>query len=152
MGINTLYLLMTIFYSLSQGEKKYTKAGQKASRRNLKRFYKVDIQRSTYYYHRAQLASGGWIKTRARYKNKSDGTIQRFSDMITIKLKSAIRLATMRIPGAKELRDKYLNPKQPEDKRFPNRKDIDDGSWTPEKQAKQEKVDNLLASVTKELN
>lgn len=97
------------------------------------------------------LTDAGFISRNTRYKNNFNGEIRQIPSMISFKLKGIVWLVKMGVKGAKEIYKSMVAYLQKKDKRYPNQKDFDDGSWKPADPEERRNLDGLLGIVTKKI-
>jgi len=145
-------LMITIFFSMSQGKNHYTVSSVATFLFNLKKHHKIGIKRRWIFYCFAWLLDEKYIKRKSRYVQDGNGNITQIPSMITFTLKGAVFLVKRGVSGAKNIVKsmvKYFNLK---DKRFPKPKDFDDGSWWPKETDQREALEGLLEISTKDIN
>jgi len=151
MNASKACIMITIFFSMGQGKNHYTVSSISAIQKNLSKFHKINIQRRWIFYCFRYLLDEGYIKRKARYVKDFDELITQIPSMITFKLKGVAWLASKRIEGAKKLYKSMMKFLKKPDKRFPSRKDFDDGSWWPADPEFRKWLENKCEIVTKEI-
>jgi len=145
-------LMITTFFSLSQGKNHYTVSSPNTYRKNLDKFHHVKIKRRCYFYHMRALEDQGYIRREQRYNNDDAGLIRQIPSMTTFCLKGIAWMVRMGVVGAKAIYKKMVTHLNKGDKRFPRKKDFDDGSWKPADPEYRKWLENKLAIVTKDIN
>lgn len=140
-------LISTLFFCMSQGKNHYSTAAIKTILKLLKKFHKIEIKRRWLFQCLKDLTDAGLIKRNTRFEKGHNGLILQIPSIITFKLKGVVWLVKMGIKGAKEVYKSMTTYLQKEDKRFPKRKDFDDGSWGPADPEEKARLDGLLGIV-----
>ena len=144
-------IMITLFFSMSQGKNHYTVSSIDKLRENLDKYHKVDIKRRWTFQCLRDLLDAGYIKRKQRYVHDFDGLITQIPSMITFTLKGAIFMVRRGVSGAKKIVKSMVKYLQKKDKRFPLQKDFDDGSYKIVDQEDKKRLNNLLESVTKQI-
>jgi len=145
-------IMITIFFSTGQGKKHYTVSAIDTFLLNLEKFHKISIKRRWIFYCFAWLLQEGYIRRKARYVKDSAGLITQIPSMITFTLKGISWLVRMGVKGAKNIYKAMVSHLDKSDKRFPSRKDFDDGSWKPADPEFRRWLENKCEIVTKEIS
>jgi len=129
---NTKHAVMiTLFASMQNGAKHYTKASAHRIRELLAEYHEIHIQRRWLFYCLADAEGAGLIRRKVRYHRHADGTFVQISSMITFTLPGIKYLVQKRVAGALQLLKRMLAFLAGKDKRWPNTPD-DKPKWTPE--------------------
>lgn len=144
-------IMITIFFSSGQGENHYTVSAIDTFIKNLDRFHKITIKRRWTFYCFQYLIENGYIRRKSRYVHDDTGMITQIPSMITFTLKGIVWLISKGVSGAKKIYKSMVKYLKSKDKRFPARKDFDDGSWWPEQSDQREALKGLLGIATKEI-
>lgn len=145
-------LIVTTYFSTSQGKNHYTVSSPDAYRENLKKFHEVDIKRRCYFQHMRDLEDDGYIRRRQRYKNDGNGLIRQIPSMTTLLLKGVVLLVRMGTVGAKKLYKSMVKFGQKQDKRWPSEEYKKDTSYRPADPEERKWLNDLLAGVTKSIS
>lgn len=144
-------LLITIFYCMSQGKNHYSVAAVNTLLSLLAKFHKITIKRRWLFQCLKDLTDAGYIKRDKRYKNENNGIIMQIPSVIIFKLRGVAWLSRKGVKGAKELYKSMVKFIQGPDKRFPARRDFDDGSWKPDDPEFAAFLEGKFGIVTKEI-
>lgn len=144
-------IMITIFFSCSQGQNHYTVSAIDTFLLNLEKHHKIKIKRRWIFYCFRWLLDHKYIKRRSRYVHDDNGAITQIPSMVTFTLKGAVFLVKRGVSGAKKIvksMTKHFNKK---DKRFPSRKEYNDGSWWPKEADQRAALEGLLGISTKNM-
>ena len=144
-------IMTTIFASTSQGKNHYTVTSVDAILENLKKYHGIVIKRRDLFYHLERLESEKYIHREQRYRNDEAGLITQIPSMITFPLKGIVYFTKNCVKGAKEIYKSMVKWLNKEDKRYPEQKDFDDGSYKPGTPEERERLKGLLGIVGKEI-
>lgn len=144
-------LMITTFFSMSQGLNHYTLSSTKTYLKNLSKFHEIEIQRSWFYESFRWLDDNGYVNRQKRYQQKDNGLISQIPSMITFTLKGVAWLVSMGVGGARKIYNSMMKYLKKQDNRWPSRSQFDDGSYKPEDPGERERLNALLGNVTKEL-
>lgn len=145
-------LMITLFFCMGQGKKHYSTAAINTILELLSKFHKIEIKRRWLFQCMKDLTDAGLMKRNTRYVHNENGLIAQIPSMIIFKLKGIVWLAKMGVKGAKAQYKAMVKFVQKEDKRFPTKKDFDDGSWWPEAADQRAALENLLGIVPKDIS
>lgn len=145
-------LMITVFFSTSQGKKHYTVSSVSAIQENLSKFHKINIQRRWIFYCLAWLIEGGYIRRKARYRQEYNGLISQIPSMITFTLRGVVWLVSKGVSGAKKVYKSMQKFLKKNERRFPARTDFDDGSYWPADPDQRSALEGLLGIATKDIN
>ena len=140
-------IIVTLFFCMGQGNSHYSVAAVNTILELLSKFHKIKIERRWLFQCMKDLIDAGFIKRDPRYVNDDNGLITQIPSMVFFKLKGIVWLVNMGVKGAKDIYKRMVAHINGPDKRAPKQKDLDDGSWRPEKQADRERFDGLLGIV-----
>jgi len=152
MNASKASIMITIFFSTGQGKNHYTVSSVSAIQENLSKFHKINIQRRWIFYCLRYLLDEGFIRRKERYRKDGNGLITQIPSMITMTLKGVAWLVSRGISGAKKIYQSMMQYLKKQDKRFPGRKDFDDGSWKPADPEFRKWLENKCEIVTKKIN
>jgi len=144
-------ILTTLFFCMGQGKNHYTVAAINTILKLLKKFHKIEIGRRWLFQSLKDLTDDGYIKRDTRYVHDNNGLILQIPSMIIFKLKGVAWLSKMDIRGAKELYKAMVTHLNKGDKRFPSRKEFDDGSWWPADPEFRKWLENKCGIVAKDV-
>ena len=144
-------IMVTLFFSMSQGQNHYTVSSIDKLRENLDKYHKVDIKRRWTFQCLRDLLDAGYLKRKQRFVNDENGLVSQIPSMVTFTLKGAIFMVRRGVSGAKRIVKSMVKYLQKKDKRFPLQKDFDDGSYKPADPEEQKRLDGLLEIVTKKI-
>jgi len=145
-------LIVTTYFSMSQGKNHYTVSSPNTYRKNLKNFHDVDIKRRCYFQHMRDLEDGKYIKRRQRYKHDESCLIRQLPSMTTLLLKGVVLLVRMGTVGAKKVYDSMVKFRQGRDKRWPSEEFKKDTSYRPATKEERKRLNDLLVGSTKDMN
>ena len=145
-------IMITIFFSMGQGKNHYTVSAINTFLLNLKKHHKIDIKRRWVFYCFAWLLDNKYIKRKQRYVHDHNGLVTQIPSMVTFSLKGVVWLVKMGVKGAKEVYKSMQQFLKKGDKRFPGKKDFDDGSWWPEDADQRASLEGLLGIATKKIS
>ena len=145
-------LIVTTYFSMSQGKNHYTVSSPNTYRKNLKKFHDKDIKRRCYFQHMRDLEDNRYIRRRQRYKNDDDGLIRQIPSMTTLLLKGVVLLVRMGTACAKKLYKSMVTFSQKEDKRWPSEEFKKDTSYRPADPEERKMLDDLCRIATKTLS
>lgn len=143
--------MITIFSCMGQGEKHYTSISIDNIIKLLERFHGIQVKRRWIFYCIKELLDLGLLTRKARHVQDYNGIISQLSSLISVTLKGAKYLVSKRVSGAFRLWKKILSFIRSKDKRWPEKKDVSDGSFWPEAVDEKERLKGLLENVTKEV-
>ena len=144
-------LIVTTYFSMSQGKNHYTVSSPDAYRENLKKFHEVDIKRRCYFQHTRDLEDAKYLRRRQRYKHDDNGLIRQISSMTTLLLKGVVLLVRLGTVGAKKLYKSIVKFAQRQDKRWPSEEYKKDTSYRPADPEERKKLNDLLGIVGKKI-
>ena len=144
-------IMITIFFSSGQGKKHYTVSAIDTFLSNLDKFHKIKIKRRWIFYCFRWLLDEKYIKRKSRYVKDFDGLITQIPSMITFTLKGVAWLVRMGVKGTRKIYKAMVTYLNKGDKRFPSRKDFDDGSWKPADPEFRKWLENKCGIVTKKI-
>lgn len=144
-------IMITLFFSMSQGQNHYTVSSIDKLRENLNKYHKVDIQRRWTFQCLRDLLDAGYLKRKQRFVNDENGLVSQIPSMVTFTLKGAIFMVRRGVSGAKRIVKSMVKYLQKKDKRFPLQKDFDDGSYKPADLEDKKRLDNLLGGIGKKI-
>jgi len=145
-------VMITLFFSTGQGENHYTVSSVNTLRKNLDKFHDINIKRRWTFQCLADLLAAGYIRREARYVNDHNGLINQIPSMVTFRLKGIIWLVKMGVKGARKIYKAMVAHLHSGDKRFPSRKDFDDGSYWPKDPDQRAALEGLLGIATKKIS
>lgn len=151
MNASKACIMITLFFSMSQGKNHYTVSSINTLRKNLKTHHKIDIKRRWTFQCLADLLTGGYIRRKARYKNDHNGEINQIPSMISFTLSGIAWFVKKGVKGAKEIHKSMVSYLKKGDKRFPSRTDFDEKSFVPADPDERKKIEGLLGIVTKNI-
>jgi len=128
---NTKHAVMiSLFASMQNGAKHYTKASAHRIRELLAEYHGIQIQRRWLFYCLADAEGAGLIRRKTRYRRQPDGTFVQLSSMVSFTLAGVKYLVQKKVAGALELLKRMLAFLSGKDKRWPNTPDVAP-KWTP---------------------
>jgi len=136
---------------MSQGKNHYTKSSIAKIGKNLEKYHKIHVKRRWIFYCLAYLLSAGYITRKKRYRNNETGLIAQIPSLLAVTVKGAKYLVSKRVTGAINLLKNIIAWLKKGDKRWPEKKDIQDGSYWPEGADERKRLNDLLASVVKKI-
>ena len=144
--------MITLFFSMSQGENHYTISSIDTLRKNLDKFHDITIKRRWTFQCLADLIAAGYIRRKARYFNYDKGLIRQKSSIITFTLRGIVWLVKMGVSGARKVYKSMMKYLGKRDGRSPTKKEFDDGSYWPEDPDQRAALENLLGIATKKIS
>ena len=144
-------LIVTTYFSTSQGKNHYTVSSPDAYRENLNKFHNKDIKRRCYFQHMKDLEDDKYLRRRQRYKNDDNGLIRQIPSMTTLLLKGIVLLVQMGTVGAKKLYKSMVKFSQKQDKRWPSEEYKKDTSYQPATPEERKRLNDLLGIVVKKI-
>jgi len=144
--------MITLFFSTGQGENHYTVTSINVLRSNLKKFHKKDIKRRWSFQCLRYLIDEGYIRRKKRYVYDHNRLITQIPSMLWFTLKGVVWLVRNGVSGAKKVYKSMVKHIQSGDKRYPQPKEFDDGSYKPADPGEQKRLDGLLGIVTKKIS
>lgn len=145
-------IMITIFFSCSQGQNHYTVSAIDTFLKNLDKHHKINIKRRWIFYCFRWLLDHKYITRTERYVHDNSGLITQIPSMISFTLKGAVFLLKRGVSGAKKIVKSMTKHFNKQDKRFPKKKDFDDGSWWPAAKDQRDALKGLLGIATKNIN
>lgn len=147
--MNTLQyaLMITIFFSMSQGKSHYTQTSIDALLKNIFKYHNIKIKRRWLFHCLRSLLDRGYLRRKSRYRHDTAGLISQIPSLLTFSLKGMAWLATMGIAGARKLYKNMIEYLNKGDKRWPSKDDFDDGTYLPEDPQARERLKSLLGIV-----
>jgi len=144
--------MITVFFSSSQGKNHYTTTSINTLIINLAKFHKIKIKRRWCFTCLRWLIDNGYIRRKQRYVQDHNGIIRQIPSMISFTLKGIAWLCRKGVVGAKKVYKSMVKWLNKDDKRFPRRKDFDDGSYKPGTPEEQKRLNDLLESVVTDIS
>ncbi len=151
MNASKASIMITIFFSSGQGKKHYTKTSIKALRKNLKNFHGIKIKVRWTFQCLRDLLDAGYIKRASRHRHDHNGQITQIPSMISFTVKGMAWLVKMGVRKTRKIYKAMIDHLEGKDRRFPTKKDFDDGSWKPKDPGMKEGIKYLRGIVTKRL-
>jgi len=145
-------IMITTFFSMSQGKNHYTVSSINAFLVNLEKFHDRNIKRRWIFQCFADLIAAGYLRRKARYINDGNGLITQIPSMITFTLKGVVWLVKRGVSGAKKIYKSMMSYLKKDDQRFPSRTDFDDGSYWPAEPDQRKALEGLLGIASKKIN
>ena len=124
-------VMISLFASMQNGAKHYTKASAHRIRELLAEYHGIQIQRRWLFYCLANAEGAGLIGRKTRYRRQPDGTFVQLSSKVSFTLSGVKYLVQKKVVGALELLKRMLAFLSGKDKRWPNTPDVAP-KWTPE--------------------
>ena len=143
--------MITLYFSMGQGKNHYTVSSIDRLLLNLAKFHKIKIKRRWCFACLRWLIDKGYIRRSQRYVNDHNGLITQIPSMVVFTLKGISWLSIKGVVGAKEIYKSMVKWLKKGEKRFPGRKDFDDGSYQPATAEERKRLNDLLASVGKKI-
>ena len=144
-------IVVTLFFSMSQGKNHYSVTSIKSLLGNLVKFHDIDIKRRWCFECLRWLIDEGYIRRKYRYVNNFDGLITQIPSMVWFTLKGVVWLSKKGVTGAKKLYKSMVKYLKKGDKRSPAKKDFDDGSYKPADPDDRARLNGLLGVVMKKI-
>lgn len=140
-------LMITLFFSMGQGQSHYTRTSIDKILANLLKYHDIKIKRCWLFRNLRALLDAGFIRRRARYRHDTSGLISQIPSMITFPLRGVVWLSKMGISGARTLYKTMLEYLKKDDGRWPHKDDFEDGSLISEDPKTRERLTKLLGLV-----
>jgi len=140
-------VMITIFSSMCQGVNHYTKTSVDKIGENLEKYHQIHVKRRWIFYCIAELLERKLLTRKARYRNDEAGLISQIPSLLAVTVKGAKYLVSKRVSGAWKLLKSMLAWLQKGDGRWPEKKDVQDGSYWPEGTDEKERLKGLLGIV-----
>jgi hypothetical protein len=144
-------VMITIFSSMCQGKNHYTKTSIAKIGENLEKYHQIHVKRRWIFYCVADMLHTGLITRKARYRNDSHGLIRQKTSLLAMTMKGLKYLVAKRVTGAWKLLKSMIAWVKKGDARWPEKKDVQDGSYWPEGTDERERLKGLLGIVGKEI-
>ena len=144
-------VMITIFSSMCQGENHYTKTSIAKIGENLEKYHRIHVKRRWIFYCVADLLEKKLLTRKKRYRNDEAGLISQIPSLLSFTVRGMRYLVAKRVTGAWELLKTMLAWLKKGDRRWPEKKDIQDGSYWPEGTDEKERLKGLLGIVGKEI-
>ena len=151
MNASKASIMITIFFSCGQGRKHYTVTSIDTLRKNLSEFHGIKIKRRWTFQCVRYLLDAGYIKRDSRHVHGEGGLITQIPSMINFTLKGMAWLVKMGVRHTRKIYKAMIDHINSNDRRFPRKKDFDDGSWKPKDPGMKEGIKYLRGIVTKRL-
>jgi len=145
-------IMITLFYSMSQGKNHTSYSSIDAIQKNLKKHHKIDIKRRWIFYCLRWIIDNGYMSRESRYIHDDNGTITQIPSMLSFTLKGVIWLLKRGVSKAKRLYKNIMTWLGKKDKRFPRKENFDDGSWHPADPEVRAGLEKLLGIATKKIS
>lgn len=152
MNASKAAIMITIFFSMSQGKNHTSFSSIDAFLINLKKHHKINIKRRWIFYCFRWLLDNGYISRQSRHIRGDHGEITQIPSMISFTLKGVVWLLKRGVSKAKRLYNGIKRWLNKEDQRFPTKKDFNDGSWWPECPDERKMLKGLLGIATKSIS
>jgi hypothetical protein len=140
-------VMITIFSSMCQGKNHYTRTSIDKIGENLEKYHKIHVKRRWIFYCVAELLRAGYITRKARYRNDTNGLIRQQTSLLAMKMEGLKYLVAKRVTGAWKLLKSMMAWLQKGDARWPEKKDVQEGSYWPEGVDERERLKGLLGIV-----
>jgi len=144
-------LMITLFASMSQGKKHYTTTSVAKIGENLEKYHQIHVKRRWIFYCIAELLEKKLLTRKKRYRNDEAGLIAQIPSLLAVTVKGAKYLVSKRVSGAWKLLKTMLAWLKKGDGRWPEKKDVQDGSYWPEGADEKERLKGLLGIVSKKI-
>ena len=140
-------LMITLFFSMGQGENHYTRTSVDKILANLLKYHDIKIKRCWLFRNLRALLDEGYIHRKARYSHDTSGLILQIPSMITFTFRGVKWLAKIGIAGARTLYNTMLAWFKKKDGRWPHPEDFEDNSPLSDDPKTEERLKRLLGSV-----
>jgi hypothetical protein len=144
-------VMIAIFASMCQGKNHYTKTSINKIRENLEKYHKIHVKRRWIFYCVAALLESKLLTRKSRYRNDQAGLITQIPSLIAFTIKGMKYLVSKRVVGAWKSLKSMIAWLKKGDGRWPEKKDIQAGSYWPEGIDERERLKGLLGIVGKEI-
>jgi hypothetical protein len=144
-------VMITIFSSMCQGKNHYTKTSIAKIGKNLEKYHQIHVKRRWIFYCVAELLEKKLIARKKRYRNDETGLIAQIPSLLAFTVRGARYLVAKRVRGARQVLKSIMTWLKKGDARWPEKKDIQDGSYWPEGADERERLKGLLGIVGKEM-
>jgi len=142
-------IMVTMFFSMGQGENHYTVTSMDKLLLNLEKFHDIKIGRRWTFQCTRDMEDAGYIRRHTRYRHNDEGLIAQIPSMFTFTLKGVAWLAKKGVKGARKLHRSMMHYLKKNDKRFPARVDFEGGDCKPEDPEGLKRFNDLLAGIGK---
>jgi hypothetical protein len=123
--------MITIFFSSGQGKKHYTVTSIDTLRKNLSEFHGIKIKRRWTFQCLRYLLDKKYIKRKGRYVHDNNGVITQIPSIVSFTIKGMAWLVARGVRKTRKIYKTMMEHLKGKDRRFPQKKDFDDGSWKP---------------------
>lgn len=144
-------IIITLFSCMGQGKNYYTRVSVNKIIKLLGKIHKIHVKRRWIFCCLRDLEDKGYITRKQRYANDHNGLISQIPSLIAFKVGGLKYLVKKKVTGAWGSLRKMIKWVAGKDRRWPGKKDFDDGSWKPEDPGERKRLNALLGGVTKEL-
>ena len=140
-------VMITIFSSMCQGKNHYTKTSISKIGENLEKYHQIHVKRRWIFYCVAELLERKLLTRKSRYRNDQDGLITQIPSLLAFTVRGMKYLVAKRVTGAWKMLKSMLAWLKKGDGRWPEIKDVQDGSYWPEGTDERERLKGLLGIV-----
>ena len=140
-------IMITLYSSMCQGQNHYTVTSVNKIRENLKKYHKIHVERRWIFYCIAELLRKKLLSRKARHRQDENGIITQIPSLIALTVKGVKYLVAKRVTGAWKLLKSMMIWLKKGDGRWPGKKDVQDGSYWPERGDERERLKGLLGIV-----
>ena len=144
-------VMITIFSSMCQGENHYTKTSIAKIGENLEKYHQIHVKRRWIFYCVAELLEKKLLTRKKRYRNDEVGLISQIPSLLAFTIRGMKYLVAKRVTGAWKLLKAMIKFATGKDQRWPEKKDIQDGSYWPEGTDERKRLKGLLGIVGKKI-
>lgn len=144
-------IMITLYSSMCQGEKHYTVSSINKVRENLKKYHKIHVKRRWIFYCIADLLQKKLITRKTRHVQDGNGIITQIPSLIALTVRGVKYLVAKRVSGAWKLLKSMMAWLKKGDHRWPGKKDIQDGSYWPERGDETKRLKSLLGIAGKKI-
>jgi hypothetical protein len=136
---------------MCQGENHYTRTSIAKIGENLEKYHQIHVKRRWIFYCVADLLEKKLLTRKKRYRNDEVGLISQIPSLLSFTVRGMKYLVAKRVTGAWKMLKTMLAWLKKGDGRWPEKKDVQDGSYWPEKGDEKERLKGLLGIVGKEI-
>ena len=149
MNASCYAIAITLFSSMGQGSKYYTRSSINTLRKNLSKYHQINIGRRWTFQNIANMIKKGYVARRARYRRYGDGQITQIPSLYSFTINGIKFLVSRRVTGAAKLLKAMLEYITGKDQRWPQKEDVEDLNQEEVFRPSKEAFDKLRGIVMK---
>ena len=140
-------ILITLLSCTSQGKNHYSKVCTDKIISLLEKFHSITVKRRWIFQCMRDLEDAGLISRRQRYKQGDSGVIRQMSSITSFTIKGASFLVKKRVSGSVLMLKRIIAWIKGQDKRWPDKKDVQNGEWWPDDPLQAQRLKEMMAGV-----